>query len=79
MYIYVMLTGVIEGGKVLLHLYICIYVCLLLIYAFVTIHLFMARSAIPMIAFHGIDSIYMYIYIYMLVSFATMRCIHTYS
>ena len=25
MYIYVMLTGVIEGGNVLLHLYICIY------------------------------------------------------
>ena len=62
-----MLTGVIEGGKVLLHMYICLSVINL---CSCNNSFFMARSAIPMIAFHWIESIYIYmnvlypIYIY---------------
>ena len=38
----------------------------------------MARRAIPIIAFHGVKSIYIYIYIYILVATcATMRCIRS--
>ena len=62
-----MLTGVIEGGKVLLHMYICLSVINL---CSCNNSFFMARRAIPMIAFHWIESIYIYmnvlypIYIY---------------
>ena len=41
----------------------------------------MARRAIPIIAFHGVESIYIYtckyIYLYVCVTCATMRCIRS--
>ena len=37
---------------------------------------FMARRAIPIIAFHGVESIYIYIYMFV-ATCATMRCIRS--
>ena len=35
----------------------------------------MARRAIPMIAFHGVESIYIYIIYFPVSTYASMRCI----
>ena len=60
---------------------VLIYIPTMPTYSFNVFFIIMACRAIPMIAFHGVESIlyiYIYIYIYILVSTcATMRCIRS--